>query len=368
MKVLHIPTGGLFSDGILSCITDYMAAMDKTDLDIRVLATNNAEDVAVQKVEKSGCKILSIPYRKTNIVKYFFLLFRYLVKERIDIVHVHGSSAIMSVELVAAMLAGCKVRIAHSHNTTCEHQEVDKLLRPIFNMAYTEAFACGFEAGKWMFGNREFVIIPNGRDIKKYEYNAQNRNNYRKKLKIPSDALVVGHVGRFNVQKNHKYLLRVFEELYKNDRNAYLILVGTGEKIGEIKNLVKKSMIRDNVIFTGVIDNVADYLSAFDVMVLPSLYEGLPMVVIEWQIAGLPCIVSDTVTKECAITPLVKFKSLEESPENWARNIMDISLQDRERNKEMVFSSVRKAGYDIKLGARKLRDRYIELGKSTQKR
>ena len=364
MKVLHIPTGGLFSDGILRCITDYMAAMDKTDLDVRVLATNNAEDVAVQIVKRSGCKVVSIPYRKTNIVKYFFSLCRYLVREKIDIVHVHGSSAIMSVELVAAMLAGCKVRIAHSHNTTCEHQEVDKLLRPIFNRAYTKAFACGSEAGKWMFGNREFVIIPNGRDIKKYEYNAQNRINYRNKLKIPRNALVVGHVGRFNVQKNHEYLLRVFEELYKNDRNTYLILVGTGEKIDEIKDLVKKSTIRDNVIFTGVIDNVADYLSAFDVMLLPSLYEGLPMVVIEWQIAGLPCIVSDTVTKECAITPLVEFKSIKESPKNWARNIMGISLQDREKNKEVLFSSIRKAGYDIEFGAERLRNIYFGLMKT----
>ena len=215
-----------------------------------------------------------------------------------------------------------------------------------------------------MFGNREFVIIPNGRDIKKYEYNAQNRINYRNKLKIPKSALVVGHVGRFNVQKNHEYLLHVFEELYKKDRNTYLVLVGTGEKIDEIKDLVKKSTIRDNVIFTGVIDNVADYLSAFDVMLLPSLYEGLPMVVIEWQIAGLPCIVSDTVTKECAITPLVKFKSIKESPESWARNIIDISLQDREKSKDVLFSSIRKAGYDIEFGAERLRNIYFGLTKT----
>lgn len=364
MKVLHIPTGGLFSDGILSCITDYLAAMDKTGLDFRILAISSAEDIAVQKVEKSGCKVISIPYRKTNIAKYFFSLYRYLEREKIDIVHVHGSSAIMSVELTAAKFAGCKVRIAHSHNTACEHQKVDKLLRPIFNRAYTEAFACGSEAGKWMFGNREFKIIPNGRDIKKYEYNSKNRINYRNKLKIPRDALVVGHVGRFNVQKNHEYLVHVFEELYKNNKNTYLVLIGTGEKIDEIKNLVKKSTIRDNVIFTGVIDNVADYLSAFDVMVLPSLYEGLPMVVIEWQIAGLPCIVSDTVTKECAITPLVKFESLEESHESWARNIEDIPLQDREKNKELLFNSVRKAGYDIQFGAERLRNIYIDLMKT----
>lgn len=364
MKILQIPTGGLFFDGILSCIVEYMTVMDKSRMDVRVLATNEPEKNVVQKVEESDCKVVSIPYRKKNIVKYFFLLYRYIAKEKIDIVHIHGSSAIMSVELVAARIAGCKVRIAHSHNTTCENQKIDNFLRPVFYWGYTEAFACGSEAGKWMFGNREFKIIPNGRDIRKYEYNAKNRTNYRDKLKIPRDALVVGHVGRFNAQKNHEYLVHVFEELYKNNRKAYLVLIGTGEKIDEIKNLVKKSMIRDNVIFTGVIDNVADYLSAFDVMLLPSLYEGLPMVVIEWQIAGLPCIVSDTVTKECAITPLVQFESLEEKPERWARNIEDIPLQDREKNKDLLFGSVRKAGYDIQFGAERLRNIYIDLVKT----
>lgn len=361
MRILQIPTGGLFSDGILSCITDYMVAMDKTDLDVRVLATNHAEEVPIQRVKQSGCKVISIPYRKTNIIKYFFFLYRYLVKEKIDIIHVHGSSAIMSIELIAARLAGCKVRIAHSHNTTCEHQRIDKFLRPFFNIAYTEAFACGYEAGKWMFGNRNFIVIPNGRDIKRYEYNAINRINFREKLKVPSDALVVGHVGRFNVQKNHEYLIRIFEELYANNKNVYLVLVGTGEKIDEIRNRVEKSMVRNNVIFTGEINNVSEYLSAFDVMLLPSLYEGLPMVVIEWQIAGLPCIVSDTVTNECAITPLVKFKSLKDSPAEWARDIQGIALSDRNSNKETIFNSIRKAGYDIKLGAKKLRELYFEL-------
>ena len=364
MKILHIPTGGLFSDGILSCITDYMAAMDKTDLDVRILATNNAEDVAVKRVEKSGCQIVSIPYRKTNIAKYFFSLYRYLIKERIDIVHVHGSSAIMSIELIAARLSGCRIRIAHSHNNTCEHQKVDKLLRPIFNRTYTEAFACGSEAGKWLFNGCNFVVIPNGRDIKKYEYNAQKRIDYRNKLKIPQNALVIGHVGRFNAQKNHEFLVRIFEELYNDNKNAYLVLVGTGEKIDEINSLVKNSTIRDNVVFTGVIDNVADYLSAFDVMLLPSLYEGLPMVVIEWQIAGLPCVVSNTVTEECAITSLVKFKSLEESPNSWAKDIEDIPLQDREKNKEALFRNIRNAGYDIEFGAEKLRNIYVNLMKT----
>ena len=359
MKILQIPTGGLFSDGISSCLIEYIAAMNKTDMDIRVLATNKAGDDIIHKFEMCGCKVISIPNRRENIIDYFLKLCRYIAKEKIDIVHVHGSSAIMSVELLAAKIAGCKVRIAHSHNTTCENKKADQLLRPVFNKTYTEAFACGQDAGKWMFGKRKFTIIPNGRNLKRYEYDTEKRDEYRDKMQIPYDALVIGHVGRFNTQKNHEYIIYIFNEVYKKNKNSYLVLVGTGEKVNEIKELVKKLEIEKNVIFTGVIGNISDYLSAFDVMLLPSLYEGLPLVVIEWQISGLPCIVSDTVTKECAITSLVKFKSIKEKPESWAADIEGLVLQDRKKNTNTILNEIKMAGYDIESGAKRLRELYI---------
>lgn len=361
MKILQIPTGGLFSDGILSCIVEYVTAMDKSGMDIQVLATNNPEKSVVEKVENSGCRVVSIPYRKKNIVKYFFALYKYISKEKIDVVHVHGSSAIMSVELVAARLAGCKVRIAHSHNTTCENQKADKILRPVFNRNYTTAFACGQDAGRWMFGKQKFTIIPNGRNLKKYEYDTKKRTEYRNKLGIPLDALVIGHVGGFNVQKNHEYMIRIFAELHKKKPDTYLVLVGAGGLISKIKRQALELGLEDNVIFTGAVDNVSDYLSAFDVMLLPSLYEGLPLVVIEWQISGLPCIISDTITKECAITSLVKFESIKESPTVWAKDIEEFKIENRDINREALLNAMRIAGYDIDEGARKLREIYERL-------
>lgn len=361
MKILHIPTGGLISDGIVSCIVDYMAAMNKSDMDIRVLATNIGEKKAAQRVKDSGCKVISLPYRKTNIIKYFFTLYRYIAKEKIDIVHVHGSSAIMSVEILAAKLAGCKIRIAHSHNTTCNHKKADSMLRPIFNWLYTDAFACGKDAGKWLFGERKFTVIPNGRNIEEYVYNTEKRIQYRKELKIPESAFVIGHVGRFNIQKNHEYIIRIFEEIYKKNKNSYLVLIGTGERIDEIKEVVNKSDIRAHVIFAGVIDKVSGYLSAFDAMLLPSLYEGFPMVVIEWQISGLPCLISDKVTTECALTSLVKFKSLEENPKSWAIDIEQLVRKDREKDIKAICGEIKDAGYDIKTDAEKLKEIYVSL-------
>ena len=361
MKILHIPTGGLFSDGILSCILEYMTAMNKSDMDIRVLATNSVQEDIVQKVEKSGCKVFSIPYRKKSIIKYGWKLYRYILKEKIDIVHVHGSSAIMSIELLVAKLAGCKVRIAHSHNTTCENKKADKLLRPIFNRTYTDSLACGIEAGKWLFGQDDFKIISNSRNLKKYKYDIEKREKYRGSLGISENTLVIGHVGRFNTQKNHKYLISVFNEIHKKNKNTKLVLVGTGENWKQIKELVKKLGLENNVIFTGTIDNVSDYLSAFDIMLLPSLYEGLPLVVIEWQIACLPCIVSDTVTKECKITELVKFESIDKEPIVWADDVMNIVLQDRDKSREDIWKDVRQAGYDVDVEAEKLRKLYTNL-------
>ncbi|MGN1167496.1 MAG: glycosyltransferase family 1 protein [Lachnospiraceae bacterium] len=367
MKILQIPTGGLFLDGILSCIVEYMTAMDKSGMDIRILATNHAEGSIIRRIERSGCKVVSIPYRKTNIIKYFLELYKYITQEKIDIVHVHGSSAIMSIELLAAMLAGCKVRIAHSHNTTCENRKTDKMLRPLFNRAYTDAFACGQEAGKWMFLEKKFVFIPNGRKLQKYEYDSEKRIQYRNSLKIPGDALVIGHVGRFNTQKNHEYLIRIFDELYKKNKNAYLVLVGTGTTLDNIKKQVAELGLENCVIFTGAIDNASDYLSAFDVMLLPSLYEGLPLVVIEWQISGLPCIISDSITKECAITSLVKFESIKEQPVVWADDIEKLTIQDRNGNKNKIFDEIKAAGYDIATGAGILKKMYINLYENTLK-
>jgi glycosyltransferase involved in cell wall biosynthesis len=361
VKILQIPTGGLFSDGISSCLIEYIAAMNKTDMDIRILATNKVGDDIIHKFEMCGCKVISIPNRKENIINYFFKLCRYIAKEKIDIVHVHGSSAIMSVELLAAKIAGCKVRIAHSHNTTCENKKADRLLRPVFNKTYTEAFACGQDAGKWMFGKRKFTIIPNGRNIEKYKYDFAKRVKYRKKLKISNEALVVGHVGRFNTQKNHEYLIKIFSKIYKENQNSKLVLVGTGTTLNDVKKEVEELGLENSVIFTGALDNVSDYLSAFDVMLLPSLYEGLPLVVVEWQIAGLPCIVSDTVTKECAVTSLVKYESIMEQPVVWAEDVKKLVLRDREECKSKVWAEIRNAGYDIAEGAEKLRNKYFCL-------
>lgn len=358
MKILHIPTGGLFSDGIFSCIEAYVAAMDRTNIEITILATNQPAKEIVKRVEFLNCSTAVIPYRKDNIRKYILELYQYLKKSRFDIVHVHGSSAIMAIELIIAKLVGCKVRIAHSHNTTCENKRIDSLLRQVFYYSYTHAFACGQDAGKWLFGKRSFMVIPNGRNLKKYEFSELNRNYWRRELSLQQDDFVIGHVGRFNYQKNHEYIVRIFQNVIKKRKNAHLLLIGTGENFEKIKEEVHRVGLDGRVQFLGSINNVEELLSVFDIMILPSRYEGLPIVVIEWQASGLPCLISDSITDECIMTELVRKLSIQEPPEIWADAIVNTNIQDRNSIKERVESDIREAGYDIEFGAKKLKDLY----------
>lgn len=261
----------------------------------------------------------------------------------------------MSIELYLAKLLGCKIRIVHSHNTTCDHKVIDKMLRPIFYKSYTKALACGEDAGRWLFKNRTFKIIKNGRDIKKYEFNKQKRIQMRNKLNIDDSTLAIGHVGNFNAQKNQAFLLKVLDSLIKKEKNVKMFFMGDGELRKSIEEDSVKLGLSDYICFTGSISNVPDMLQAMDFMLLPSKHEGLPLVVIEWQIAGLPCIISDVVTKECAYMDSVYFLSLEDE-NKWRDKILEIGRVERKENDFSILVNTQKNGYDLEKNIKELQN------------
>lgn len=290
-------------------------------------------------------------------------LYKIIRKEGYDIVHVHGSSSMMFMQLLTAKLAGVKVRIAHSRNTSSGHNFLHILCKPLFKVLYTNAFACGKEAGKWLFGtNEKFIIIPNGKDSKMFEFKADIREKYRRKYDL-KDKIVIGHIGNINYQKNHDFLIDVFNELCKKNKNYYLILAGKGNLEKEIHEKVEKLGLHSKVMFLGQIpvEEVANWLQAMDIMVFPSKFEGFPNVLIEWQMAGLPCIISDTITKDVKITKLVQFESLDNTPKSWADEINNIKIEDREANKQEVINQIKEKGYDIKENAKRLENIYEDL-------
>lgn len=356
-KVAVISTVGLMYDGITSVILSYLEAMDRTDLDIYVIATINKEDSIVSRFEKIGCSIVDLPSRKSDTLRYFKSLVSFLKSNKIDIIHAHGNSSTLSIEMLAGLIAGCKKRLAHSHNTTCNHIFFNNVLYPIFKLLYTDALACGEDAGKWMFRNRPFTVLKNGRDVDKYKFNKQKRLAMRKKLSL-NNNIVFGHVGGFNNQKNHKFLIEIFREILKVEPNSILILIGDGPLRTEIeKNTLD---IKSSIKYIGLVNNVQDYLNAMDVMILPSLYEGLPLVAIEWQVNGLPSLLSDSITKDCAFSNNVKFLSLNKSYTEWAESAINLSgINDRKLSSEESSNVISKEGFNINKCAENLLNIYL---------
>lgn len=361
LKVLCINTNGLHNDGITNSILGYYSHMDITDMTVDLLKTKDVDPSLEERIEKLGLGLRFTDYRK-NVLRYIVKTAKLIKQQRYDVVHVHGSSAILSLDLLAAWLGGCKVRIAHSRNTECDHRFADKLLRPLFYMLCTERFACGEDAGRWLFGKRPFSVIKNGKDIEKFRFDRAVRSELRSKYHWEGKR-VIGHVGNFNYQKNHEFLIEVFADLLKKSPDSELVLMGSGrEYMDNALKQVEMLGISDKVHFMGSINNVAEMQQAIDLMLFPSRFEGLPNVVLEWQLAGLPSIISDKITRECAVTDLVKYLPIDQGISIWVDEVLSTELaEDRTERSAAACEEMRKAGFDIEVNARKLKERYKKL-------
>jgi glycosyltransferase involved in cell wall biosynthesis len=361
IKILTISTSGLArKEGISTVILDNFSRFDKEKFELHMIAAGAYSYELIQEFSAIGVSIKCLPSRKASVYQYIKAFIQLIKAERYDALYIHGSSAIMSIELMIAKLCGCKVRVTHSHNTMCEYKMADKLLRPLFYLLYTDALACGEAAGQWLYGKRKFLVMRNGRDIQKYCFRNEKRTQVRNKLGVRGDTLLVGHVGNFNRQKNQQFVLKIFKELRAMYPDVKLYLMGAGTLLDEVKRMTNELQMSSDVIFTGSIKNVDEMLQAMDVMVLPSIHEGLPLVVVEWQIAALPCLISDKITRECSFSDLVHYMSLDDDCRNWAKKIIEISYSNRKENSKIMNNLTRDSGYDINQNADELQKFFIE--------
>lgn len=357
-KILIISTVGLIYDGITNVILSYLQAMDLSNMEIYIGATINVVPEIRSKLEKMGCQIIELPSRRDKPLKYMFELVKMIRINKIQVIHAHGNSGTLAIEMVAAWLGGCRKRIAHSHNTQCDQVRADKLLRPIFNMFYTDALACGEDAGKWLFGKNPFKVLKNGRDLEVYAFNKEMRNQVRNEFKL-ENRLTIGHCGGFYEQKNHIFLSEIYHELVRIQPDIKLFMIGDGPLKHEIECLCGD--IKDNVVFTGNTSRVSELLQAMDGMLLPSLFEGLPLVVIEWQINGLPCILSTNISRECDISNLVHFLPVDNNASAWAIEIVKYAKENkRMQSSKEASEKIRLNGFNIHDEAKKLRMIYMK--------
>lgn len=349
ITIALLSTSGLSSrQGISTVLFDYFSRIDKSQFKVDYLVDGEYSEELVNEYKTGGIGIQYLPSRKKNTLSFYRELFKIIKKNKYSVFYINGSSAIMGLDLTIAKIAGCKVRIAHSHNTKCDHEKADRLLRPLFNKSYTHAIACGKDAGEWLFSGRSYEILHNGRSVEKYRFNELTRNEMRREFNLKDSTIAIGHVGYFCEQKNQKYLVDVITAL--KDEDVELFFIGEGETLDEVRRYASEQQMEDRIHFTGALPNVSDYLQMMDAMALPSLFEGLPLVAVEWQIAGLPCLISDKVTEECACTDLVRFASIKDEPEIWGRKIVEMAKTNREarlgRNQE-ICQRVIESGFDI---------------------
>ena len=342
----------LTMNGISTVIVNYCTHIDTSKFKITVFVGSPIDKNMKASCEAAGAKVVELPNRDTDMKGFYRALNKGLGKQKFDIIHVHGNSAIMAIELMLAKLHGIKVRIAHSHNTTSSHMKAHKLMKPFFNALYTDGFACCRYAGKWLFGDKKFTVIPNGFNIDKFRFNKFDRHRIRKSLGI-TDEIVLGHIGRLNHQKNQEFMLKVYEAIAAKGKRVKALLVGDGPDLEELQRIIDNSSYKDGIIMYGTSTNPAEMYSAMDSFVFPSVYEGLPVTLLEAQLNGLPCVISDTITNEVIINPNVKKISLSKSPSEWADEVLKKLQRCSPDEKSFVQ-------YRIDKSVKKLEHAYLE--------
>lgn len=358
IRVLQV-VPNMQAGGLENLIMNIYRNIDKNKVQFDFLVHYQEKKYFDDEIEQMGGKIYRFSLRdNNNLVKYIFELDKfYKSHPEYKIVHCHMSS-IGFIHFLIAKKNGVKVRIAHSHNSNTEKTIKgffkSIMIKPL-KYVTTDNFACSTEAGKFLYKNYNFEIIPNAIDIDKYRYNKEIRERERKRLNIENN-LVIGHIGRFELQKNHRYVIDIFKEVLKDNPSAILLLAGDGSLVKEIKKYARDLNVLDNIKFLGVVKDTCNLYQAMDCFILPSFFEGLPVVGIEAQVAGLKCFLSNKITQEVKISYLTKFLDIGlENITEWKNAILSSQNYDRDQ----IYNNIKNTKYNAKTTAKWLEKFYI---------
>lgn len=366
IRILQI-VPNMQSGGLENLIMNIYRNIDRNKVQFDFLVHYKERKFFDDEIEELGGKIFRFPLRDdNNIFKYIKELNRfYKDHPEYKVIHCHMSS-IGFINFVIAKHNKINVRIAHSHNSSTDKTlkgRVKRLMMLPYKYLSTINYACSTESGKYLYGNKKFEIIPNAIDTNKFEYNEKYNEEIREKFKINMDDIVIGHIGRFNIQKNHIFLLKSFKEAVRKDNKLKLLLIGDGELMSTVKKYILDNELEKNVIVTGVVSDTWKYYSAFNIFALPSLFEGLPVVGVEAQCSGVKCIFADNITRDIVVSDLIEFKELNE--EIWTNEFLSYkksSNDSRKKYKDVVL----KSKFNIKKLASYLEKEYIRRYSNAQ--
>ncbi|MDO4493642.1 MAG: glycosyltransferase [Clostridia bacterium] len=349
--------GDMNSGGVESVVTGLLTAMDARKLRFRVFLHEGSAFPQREALEKAGIPYTFIP-KYTHAAAYVKALEDAFRADPPAIVHSHLSTMAF-LSLYAAKRTGVPVRVLHNHSTAHAGEGkktvLKNLLRPVARHFATHWFACGDAAARWMYGDRavdagKVTVLPNAVDAERFAFDKEKRKDFRAALGIPDGTFVVGHIGRFCYQKNHERLLTVFSEVLKQRPDSVLLLIGEGERFEDIRRMAETLPSGDRIRFPGVLRDTSAAYSAFDAFVLPSWYEGLPVVGVEAQFNGVPCVFSSNVTAEIAMNGNAVRLPLDAPDALWAEKILSLGR---------TSPAPALAPYDVRVQAANLRGFYL---------
>ncbi len=314
---------------------------------------------------KRGCNVYHLSQPSSGYINYLKELYRLIKGNGYNVVHSHTMFNSGWAMLIAKM-CGVPIRISHSHSVDDQPDKsriqrlYEKVMQLIIISFSTHYVGCGIKAGEMLFGKTRYhkkgVTILNGIDTKKFAYSETNREEIRKKLRI-TDNFVIGHVGHLAEVKNQSFLINLMPEIIEKRRNAKLLLLGEGEDRQKLEKQIIDLDLSRNIIMTGNVTDVHKYLSAMDTFVFPSLYEGMPLSVIEVQTNGLPCVMSDNIPQDAALTDLIRRLSLNESVDIWIEAICDSKRCTPYKYEEII----KNLGLDSKKMVNKIAEIYCDI-------
>ena len=358
--------GIMRNGGVESVIFGYYKNIDRSKIQYDFIIDADSTHTHEDFINSMGGKIIVVPpYQKA--AEYHKALHKIFTEKNYPLVYSHMNT--MSVfPLFAAWRAGVPVRIAHSHTTAGKGKGetarniMKYTLRNFSRIFPTHMCACSKLAGEFQFGRKavdsgRVRIWQNAIETERFAYNEPVRNEMRQSLKL-TDKCVVGHAGRFATQKNHSFLIEIFAEIHKRREDSVLLLAGDGPLMESVKEKVSQMGLNDCVIFLGSVQGMERYYQAMDIFILPSLYEGLPVVGSEVQVSGLPFLCADTVTPETKVCDNLRFMSLNKSAGEWADKALKIS--DGHVRRDMSIYA-REAGFDVKTQGARMSEWYCQL-------
>lgn len=362
-NILFLGRKMVASGGVENYMYNLFSSINRDEFKIDFLIPHQSRDeqAYLDEIEEQGGEVFLIPNQKENLWQHIVSSYKIFKNYKQGIVHIHASDGFHAIDGIIARCAGVKRVLYHSHNASFKKGIGKKIGRYLFKISGYYFLGCSEDAGEYLFGqeiveSNKFSVAKNAIDTTQFKYNPEKRESIRNEFSIPNETFLLGFVGRLSSEKNVDFIINVFNELLTQKPESRLMLVGDGDEKLVLENLTKQLGINDKVIFAGVRQDIDYIMSGLDVLLLPSDFEALGIVLIEGQTSGLQCFASTNVSSEAKISNRLSYLDLK--VEDW---VGPISHLEKNLNREKSYIETQKSGYDLSDSAIKMEELYQEL-------